>query len=95
MCVCVLCELVPAKYQLTKYTHTYYIYPYTTLETEEAVTPSTSGLRADYHPAQVPASRSRVLSSSWIGYTCDWHISGDVRRGSVTDSVARVAETPR
>ena len=26
---------------------------------------------------------------------CDWHISSDVGQGSVADSVARMAETPR
>ena len=35
------------------------------------------------------------LKRSWIRHTRDWHIRGDVGRRSVTDSVARVAETPR
>ena len=77
-----LCELVPTVE--------------TTPETEEAVTPSISGLQVDYHPAyvQVPAARSRVLSGRGFSTPVNWHTSGDVGR-SVANSVARVAETPR
>ena len=35
------------------------------------------------------------LKRLWIRHTCDWHISGNVGRRSVADSIACVAETPR
>ena len=34
------------------------------------------------------------LKRSWIRHTLDWHISGNVGRRSMADSVACVAETP-
>ena len=45
--------------------------------------------------SHIPHGPVTGLKWSWLRHTRDWHISGDVGRRSVADSVARMAETLR